>query len=109
MAHRRGEGDLSNDLEPISDGLDDVFSRLGLANARVMAELQSAWDEVAGAPWRGKSRPVVVRGKTLVVEAAAPSLVAFLRYGVTSLVASLAERFGEGVIEAVEVVAPRRP
>jgi len=41
-----------------------------------------------------------------VVEATAPSMVAFLRYGSAELVASLKEVIGEGVIEQVEVRAP---
>ena len=32
-------------------------------------------------PWSGRSRPLFIQGKTLVVEAGAPSMVAFLRYG----------------------------
>jgi hypothetical protein len=97
-----------DDLEPLSDSITEVFERLGLPNPTVLADLGSMWDELADEPWRGRSHPLVVRGKTLVVEAAAPSMVAFLKYGVSDLVDRLAERFGEGVISAVEVVPPGR-
>jgi hypothetical protein len=47
-----------------------------------------------------------VHGKTLVVEAAAPSMVAFLRYGSASLLTTLAGVIGPGVIERIEVRGP---
>lgn len=98
----------ADDLEPLSDSLAEMFGRLGLPNPTVMADLGSHWEELAAEPWRGRSRPVVVKGKTLVVEAASPSMVAFLKYGISDLVDRLAERFGEGVISSVEVVPPDR-
>lgn len=108
MDCRGRESGVNGDLEPLSDGLDRIFGRLGLADPRVMSALQSEWSDLAGPPWRGNSKPVMVRGKTLVVEATTPSQVAFLRYGSTKLLATLAERFGEEVIVEVEVVPPRR-
>lgn len=99
---------MSRDLERFSDSLDDVFARLGMPNPRVMSEVLHDWAELAGKPWVGNSRPVVVRGKTLVVEATTPSMIAFLRYGVGALLETCADRFGEGVITTVEVVPPGR-
>jgi predicted nucleic acid-binding Zn ribbon protein len=99
---------VSRDLEPFADGLDEMFVKLGLPDPRVMSAILQDWVDLAGAPWAGHSRPVVVRGKTLVVEANAPSRVAFLKYGIKGLLEALAARFGEGVITGVEVVPPRR-
>ncbi|MFO7298815.1 MAG: DUF721 domain-containing protein [Actinomycetes bacterium] len=96
------------DLEPIGEGLEKMFSRLGLPNPGVMAAVMAEWEELAGPPWKGNSKPVVVRGRTLVVEASASSQVAFLKYGITKLLQSLAGRFGEGVITQIEVIPPRR-
>jgi hypothetical protein len=73
-----------------------------------MSQLIDEWDDLAGTPWVGRSRPVVIKGRTLVVEASAPSMVAFLRYGATQLVETLSERFGEGVVDQVEVIPPSR-
>lgn len=97
-----------DDLEPFSESLNDVFTRLGLPDPVVMSQILDEWEDLAGSPWVGRSRPLFVRGRTLVVEASAPSMVAFLRYGETSLLESLHERFGTGLIDAVEVVAPGR-
>jgi hypothetical protein len=97
-----------NDMEPFSESLDDVFARLGLPDPVLISQILEEWDELAGKPWVGRSKPLYVKGKTLVVEASAPSMIAFLRYGESSLVEALRERFGEGRVEAVEVIAPGR-
>ncbi len=98
---------MNGDLEPLAQGLEKIFGRLGLPDPRVMSAVIDDWDQLAAPPWRGNSRPVVVRGRTLIVEAAKASQVAFLRYGATALLAALAERFGPEVITSVEVVPPR--
>ena len=98
----------NEDLEPFSKSINDVFTRLGLPDPVVMSKLVEEWDELAGSPWVGRSRPLYVRGTTLIVEASAPSMVAFLRYGQSGLVETLEERFGAGLIDSVEVVAPGR-
>jgi hypothetical protein len=96
------------DLEHFSESIDDVFARLGLPEPMVMAGISSEWDELAGPPWSGRSKPLYIRSKTLVVEAVSASMVAFLRYGETSLLEKLATRFGEGAIEAVDIRPPGR-
>lgn len=96
------------DLEHFSESVDDMFARLGLPDPVVMAGVSTEWDDLAGAPWSGRSRPVYMKGKTLVVEAVSPSIIAFLRYGEADLLESLSRRFGEGVVEAVEIKAPGR-
>ena len=95
------------DLEHFSESVDEMFSRLGLPDPTVMAAISSEWDELAGAPWSGRSRPLYIRGKTLLVEASSASMVAFLRYGETSLLETLAARFGDGVIQTIDIQLPR--
>lgn len=96
------------DLSSFESSLGDVFRRMGLPDPVLMSQLIEEWDELAGSPWVGRSRPIVIRGRTLVVEASAPSMVAFLRYGATQLVETLRARFGEGVVDQVEVTPPSR-
>ena len=96
------------DLEHFSDSVDEMFARLGLPDPVVMAGLSSEWNELAGPPWSGRSKPLYIKGKTLVVEAASASMVAFLRYGEQTLLDSLSERFGEGVINKVDIRPPAR-
>jgi hypothetical protein len=96
------------ELSSFESSLGDVFRKMGLPDPVLMSQLIEEWDELAGPPWVGRSRPVVIRGQTLVVEASAPSMVAFLRYGATQLVETLSARFGEGVVDQVEVIPPTR-
>jgi len=96
------------DLEHFSESVDDMFARLGLPDPVVMAGISAEWDQLAGPPWSGRSKPLYIRSKTLVVEAVSASMVAFLRYGETSLLETLADRFGNGTVEAVEIRSPER-
>lgn len=99
---------MTEDLEPFAESVNEVFARLGLPDPVIMAKITSEWATLAGKPWVGRSKPLFVRGTTLVVEASAPSMVAFLRYGESTLVGNLENRFGPGVIDSVEVLAPGR-
>jgi len=94
------------DLEPFSESIDDVFARLGLPDPILMSQVSEEWETLAGSPWVGRSRPLYVRGKTLVVEASTPSMIAFLRYGEQKLLETLQNRFRPGEIEAIEIVSP---
>jgi hypothetical protein len=98
----------SGDMSSFESSLGDVFRKMGLPDPVLMSQLMDEWDELAGNPWVGRSRPVVIKGRTLVVEASSPSMVAFLRYGSTQLVETLKARFGEGVVDQVEVTPPSR-
>ena len=94
------------DLERFSDSVDDMFRKMGLPDPVVMAALNSEWEDLAGTPWAGRSRPLYIKGTTLVVEASSASIIAFLRYGESGLLQSLSERFGVGVVEGVEIRSP---
>lgn len=91
------------DLEHFSESMDDMFARLGLPDPMVMVAVSSEWEQLAGPPWSGRSRPLYIRSRTLVVEASSASMVAFLRYGEASLLERLGERFGDGVIETIDI------
>ena len=95
------------DLDSFQKSLEATFRKLGLPDPALMSQLVEDWEELAGAPWKGRSKPLVVEGKTLIVEASAPSLVAFLRYGSADLTKRLSDRFGSGIIEKIEVRPPR--
>ncbi|MDX1468828.1 MAG: DUF721 domain-containing protein [Acidimicrobiia bacterium] len=96
------------DLEPISESMEETFRKLGLPDPALMAQVSSEWESLAGKHWSGRSKPVSVRSDTLIVEAATPSMVAFLKYGETELLESLKNRFGSGVFRRVQVVPPGR-
>lgn len=96
------------DLEHISDSVNEMFRRLGLPDPTVMSTLSAEWDDLAGAPWSSRSKPLYMRGTTLVVEASSSSMVAFLRYAERPLIDKLSERLGDGVVDSVEIYPPGR-
>ncbi len=96
------------DLTSLESSLREVFRKMGLPDPMVMTRIMEDWDSVAGDPWAGRSKPIIVRGDTLIVEASAPSLVAFLRYAVNDLKESLETVIGKGIIERIEVRPPSR-
>jgi hypothetical protein len=97
-----------DDLEPLADTLNEVFARLGFADPRLLSTISTEWETLAPQPWPHRSKPVGVRGKTLVVEASSPSMVAYLRYGVSGLLEAIASRIGDGVIDGIDVRPPGR-
>lgn len=88
--------------------MEATFQRLGFPDPALMSQVLAEWETLADKHWVGRSKPVSVKGKTLVVEASTPSLVAFLKYGEAALLESLKNRFGTGVFQNIDVVAPRR-
>lgn len=97
-----------NDMESFETSMKDMFRRMGLPDPLLVRAIKSEWDVLAGTPWTGRSFPVTIQGKTLVVEAASPSMIAFLKYGITDLLGRLQKRFGADVIAAVDVRGPAR-
>jgi len=96
-----------NDMSSFEVTMMEMFRRLGLPDPLVVGRIKDEWDVLAGTPWLGRSKPVTIQGKTLVVEANSPSLVAFLRYSSDDLLRSLEKRFGPGVIVTIEVKGPQ--
>lgn len=95
-----------NDMSSFASSMMEMFRRLGLPDPLLVGKIKESWDDVAPNPWKGRSSPVTVQGKTLIVEANSPSMVAFLRYSSADLVKALTDRFGEGVVDSVEVRSP---
>jgi hypothetical protein len=88
--------------------LADVLHRLGMAPVEVLVDLEEHWDEIAGEPWVGASRPVVLRDGELVVEAVSGPAAGLLRYAVGELHRRLDTRLGPGTVDRVTVRLPDR-
>ena len=94
---------------PFDEALAAAMDRMGLGEPALMLDLRREWPELAGEPWASKATPLYVKSGVLVVEAADPGAVAFLKYGVMELERRLAERFGGSAVQRVEVrPSPRR-
>lgn len=92
-------------LEEVMKGF---LAQLGLPAPSISDSLRENWAAVAGEPWGTQTRPLFIRDKELMVEAASPVLVAMLRYGVGDLLRRLDDHLGEGLVESIRVVAPGR-
>jgi hypothetical protein len=88
--------------------LAEALLRLGIAPIEVLMDLEEHWDEVAGAPWVGISRPVVLRDGELVVEATSGPAAGLLRYAVGDLHRRLDSRLGPGIVDRIAVRQPSR-
>ena len=86
--------------------LADVLRRLGMAPVEVLVDLEEHWDEIAGDPWVGVSRPVVLRDGELVVEATSAPAAGLLRYAVGDLHRRLDSRLGPGIVDRIAVRLP---
>jgi hypothetical protein len=93
-------------LEPIEGLLQDLLSRMGLAEPDLFSAMADEWDQLAGEPWSGRSRPLLLRNGELLVEVEALALVGVFRYAVGDLQRRLDGRFGMGTIESVRVQGP---
>ena len=67
------------DLTSFGASLEAMFRKMGMSDPMALSRLASGWDDLAGTPWSGRSKPLFIQGKTLVVEAESPSMVAFLQ------------------------------
>ncbi len=99
---------MKREPSAIGDLLGPLLAQLGVANLEVMTELDRDWDLLAGSPWAGVSRPLVVRHGELVVEANSMAGVRLLRYAAESLAKRLSDHFGGSVVASVRVVPPSR-
>jgi hypothetical protein len=94
--------------EPLERLLEGLLHKLGLPSPSVSRSLDEGWDEMAGRPWTGQTRPLFIRGGELVVESISPALVGLLRYATGDLMRRLDEQLGEGVVDTVRVVGPNQ-
>ena len=94
--------------EPLEALLEGLLAKLGLPAPSVSKSLDEGWDDLAGPPWSGQTRPLFIREGELVVEAVSPALVSMLRYAVGDLMKRLDGHLGEGIVETVRVVGPNR-
>lgn len=85
-----------------------LLAKLGLPEPGLLGRLAAEWDELAGPPWAGRSQPVYLRDKAVVVSVDDPGLVSMLRYATGELLERLDQRFGSGAVESIRVVS-RRP
>lgn len=95
------------DLRPVSDGLNEILSRLGLPADLSMSSIVEEWTEVAGEPFGSLSRPAGFVGGELAVAARDGTAATLLRYRVGELLERLDGRYGKGRITSVRITVDR--
>lgn len=95
----------SRDRDPASmnTSLDRIVRRLGGPSADVATGIFGRWSELVGEAVAANSRPVSMRGSTLVVAVADPAWATQLRFLEGNLVERLQAELGAGTIDAIEV------
>jgi len=96
------------DNEPVGPArvrasLDRVVRRLGGPSADVATRVFGRWEDLVGEGIAAHSRPVAVRGSTLVLAVTDPAWATQLRFLESDIVQRLAEELGPGTIDSIEV------
>lgn len=95
------------DPMPISDLLDAFLARVGGGRAPELTRLTASWDDLAGPPWAGRSRPARFEQSELLVEVPDGATASLLRFKVPDLIARLDGALGHGVVGSVRLRVAR--
>jgi predicted nucleic acid-binding Zn ribbon protein len=87
--------------EPIDDLLGSIIERVGADKDLAISELVASWESIVPEAWRGRSRPIGVRERTLLVEVPSGAVASLLRYDSASLVSVVTDRFGPDLVHSV--------
>jgi hypothetical protein len=100
-------GSRRDDLRPVSEGLEDILSGLGLPADLSTASIADDWVEVAGEPFGSLSRPTGIVGGELALAARDGTAATLLRYRAAELIERLDDRYGKGRITSVRIIVDR--
>lgn len=102
---REWDGAWRVDHEPATPGaeLDVLARRFGLPSARALGGVFRRWPEIVGVQAAAHSRPVRLRGTTLLVAVDHPAWATSLRHLQATLLGRLDEVCGAGAVTTVEV------
>lgn len=95
--------DAQGDPSTLRASLDRIVRRLGGPSADVATGVFGRWDELVGDAVAANSRPVALRGTTLVLAVADPAWATQLRFLERDLVTRLQGELGAGTVLAIEV------
>lgn len=107
---RRDTGGVmeGRDLEQVGKDVDRLLERMGMPPAVDLSMLVERWSELVGEAIGEVSRPVLLEGTELTVDAADGPTASLLKYRIGPLLDALREHLGEGVVEAVKIRVARR-
>jgi hypothetical protein len=94
-------------LRPISDGLSDILTRLGIPADLDLSNLVEEWPEIAGDPFGQMATPGGYRDGELVLTVADGTAASLLKFRVGELIERLDGHFGKGAVTSVRIVVGR--
>jgi hypothetical protein len=94
-------------LRPISDGLSDILTRLGIPADLDLATLVEDWPEIAGDPFGSMSTPAGYGDGELVLSVSDGTAASLLKFRVGELIGRLDEHFGKGAVTSVRIIVGR--
>lgn len=94
-------------LRPVSEGLSDILSRLGLPAHLDLATLVQDWADIAGEPFGSMSTPAGYRDGELLLSVGDGTAASLLKFRVAELVGRLDEHFGRGAVTSVRIAVGR--
>jgi predicted nucleic acid-binding Zn ribbon protein len=95
-----GEGKKTQP-EEIDDVLGSIIAKAGASADLGVSRLVASWDDVVSERWRGCSRPIGVKERTLLVEVPTGADASILRYDTADLLRRISARFGPDLVRAV--------
>ncbi len=87
----------------VADGLNRLLGALGAPPPDVLRVLFEHWDDIVGTELAEHTRPVRVVNRRLVVQVDDPAWAARMRWSQDALLASLADRVGEGRVRQIHL------
>lgn len=92
---------------PLGAALEAYLRAQGHGSALLLARILAAWPEVAGPEVAAHARPLALREATLVVAVDQPAWATQLGFLAETVLAGLADRLGQGVIQGLEATVRR--
>lgn len=89
------------DPEAIDDLIGSIVQKAGVCADLNASKLVASWDDIVPERWLGRSKPIGVRGQTLLVEVPKGADASLLRYDTAGLLRRIASRFGPNLVRAV--------
>ncbi len=102
--HDKNKRDLTN----VSDVLDGLIARIAGTTGGLLLHLKTAWPELAGPSWSGRSQPVRIDTDTLIVEVENGSVASLLRFESATLINDLEATLGALPFTKVRLRVGRR-
>jgi hypothetical protein len=98
---------LRPEPQPVEAFLDALLAKVTTPAGSIMVRLAGDWDEVAGPPWAGTSRPVGITKGVLVVAVPDGATASLLRFQLAALRTRLNQWLGADTVEDVRLRVDR--